>query len=295
GAMLGLAIFFWVYWDAFSLHHGFDTQELTGHLTQIDAAAWRQIWISPGAFVSYDSGRSFAMVFALGAAAWLPWLNVPARVRWCSLWFAGVTALMLAIPLRIGGVAPWRYVFEALPGFSAIRDPRRMQYPFELAIALALGVFTAQLPRSSVPRRIVVVFVLLVLSLKWNMERFDYERPLEVFRQFVDAPIAIDPSCRSFFVKAAQSHPYLSRSANPWPLYANDASFIAQKYAIPTLNGYSAWTPPDWHLFNPQDPDYLPGVVQWVSLNRLDHVCELDIERRTMSPFTARASGAFPR
>jgi hypothetical protein len=93
----------------------------------------------------------------------------------------------------------------------------------------------------------------------------------------------------------ARSPAYTARSPNLWALYANDAAFIAAKYAIPTLNGYSAWTPPDWHLFNPADADYAPAVAQWVARNRLDHVCVLDIDRRTMTPYSPAASGASPR
>src|SRR5262249_14898995 len=102
--------------------------------------------------------------------------------------------------------------------------------------------------------------------------------------RWVEAPITIDGTCASFFMRPA-SPAYGSRSPNPWALYAIDAAFVATKYGIPTLNGYSAWTPPDWHLFNPQDSDYAPGVAQWISRSRLDHVCELDIDRRTMTPF----------
>ena len=83
----------------------------------------------------------------------------------------------------------------------------------------------------------------------------------------------------------AESAAYRSRSPNTWALYANDAAFIARRYALPTLNGYSAWTPPDWHLFNPEAPDYPAAVADWISLHRLEHVCALDIEGRTMTPF----------
>src|SRR5262249_32888572 len=159
---------------------------------------------SPGRLVPFDAGRSFAAVFLLGAAAWLPWLRVPQRVRLFSLWFVLVTLVVLVIPVRFGEAALWRFAVDVLPGFSAIRDPRRIQFPFELAAALAFGLFVAQLPRSSAARRSVVAFVLVVIVLNWNRERFDYERPLEAFQRFVEAPIAVDSTCRSFFVKRAE-------------------------------------------------------------------------------------------
>jgi len=281
GALAGLVVFVSMYAGAYAEHHRFPAAELLDHLT-------------PVTLVPFDAGRSLVMVFVLGAAAWLPWFHVPGRIRLFSLWFLLVTIIALAIPVRIGDFAVWRFLSDA-PGFSAIRDPRRIQYPFELAAALGMGLLVAELPRSSAIRWSVALFVLIVVAAKWNRERFDYERPFDVFQRFVEAPIAIDPSCRSFFIRRAESVSYESRSPNLWALYANDAAFIAMKYAIPTLNGYSAWTPPDWHLFNPSDADYDPGVAQWIALNRLDHVCALDIDRRIMTPYSAAASPGLPR
>jgi hypothetical protein len=272
GALAGFVVFVWMYAGAYSQHHRFPAEELLEHLTPI-------------ALVPFDTGRSLVMVFVLAAAAWLPWLRLPRQVRLFSLWFVLATLVILVLPVRIGRFALWTYISNAVPGFAAIRDPRRLQFPFELAAALATGLLAAQMPRDSWSRRAVLIFVVVVVVVKWNGERFDYERPREIFRQFVEAPIAIDASCRSFFVTGAESAAYRSRSPNTWALYANDAAFIARRYALPTLNGYSAWTPPDWHLFNPEAPDYPAAVADWISLHRLEHVCALDIERRTMTPF----------
>lgn len=278
GALGGVVIFVSMYAGAFVQHPRFPAEELLEHLTPLTQ-------------IPFDSGRTVVMIGVLAAAAWLPWLRLSRQVRLCSLWFVLATVVVLAIPVRSGDIGLWKYLSEAVPGFAAIRDPRRIQYPFELAAALGIGLFIAQLPRGSWPRRAVFAFVLIVIVVKWNRERFDYERPREMFERFVEAPIAIDPSCRSFFVTHARSAAYTSRSTNKWALYANDASFIATAYRLPTLNGYSAWTPPDWHLFNPEDSDYPSGVARWIALNRLEHVCELDIERRTMTPYTAGSPG----
>ena len=67
-----------------------------------------------------------------------------------------------------------------------------------------------------------------------------------------------------------------------------DSAFIALKYSIPTLNGYSAWTPTGWHLANPQESDYLTRVNQWIAGHNLRDVCQLDIDARTMTPYEPR-------
>jgi hypothetical protein len=102
----------------------------------------------------------------------------------------------------------------------------------------------------------------------------------------VEAPIAIDSSCESFFIKGA-SDAYMSRSGNMWSLYAMDAMFISLRTSLPTLNGYSAWWPDGWRLSNPQTPEYPTSVAQWIAQNGLRRVCALDIEARTMTPYVA--------
>ena len=77
----------------------------------------------------------------------------------------------------------------------------------------------------------------------------------------------------------------MSRSFHMWGLYNIDAMFIAMKHDIPTLNGYSAWTPTGWNLANPQESDYPARVRVWIDDHQLRDVCELDIERRTMRKF----------
>ena len=80
----------------------------------------------------------------------------------------------------------------------------------------------------------------------------------------------------------------MSRSGHMWTLYAMDSTFIALKYSIPTLNGYSAWTPTGWHLANPQESDYMPAVNEWIARHNLRDVCQLDIDARTMTPYEQR-------
>ena len=69
-----------------------------------------------------------------------------------------------------------------------------------------------------------------------------------------------------------------------WTMYDIDSMFVALNHAIPTLNGYSAWTPEGWRLGNPSDPDYESEVARWIERHDLRGVCELAIERRTMRP-----------
>jgi hypothetical protein len=130
----------------------------------------------------------------------------------------------------------------------------------------------------------VSLFLLVLIVTEPNREVFSYSRPVETYGRMVEAPIDIDPACRSFFIKGA-SGKYTSRSPHMWTLYAIDAMFISLRYGLPTLNGYSAWYPEGWNLLNPQETEYTNDVRQWIERHELRRVCELDIEARTMTLF----------
>jgi hypothetical protein len=191
---------------------------------------------------------------------------------------------VVVMPLSFDGFSIWRTVFEPLPGFSVIRDPKRVIYLYELAAVLAIGFLLAR-TRTPAAYRIAIALILCVLlATVRSRDVFDYQRPNVLYERWIAAPIAIDPSCRSFFIKRA-SPEYLARSGGIYNLYRIDAMFAALTHSIPTLNGFSAWTPPEWDLFNPEEEEYTERVRRWIDTHALTGVCELDVVSRTMKPF----------
>lgn len=270
GALTGIIIFLWIYLPAYREHHQFPEQNT------IDALITR---FHPG-----ETMRPFVFLVIL-ILAWLPWFKIDRNARLSAVWFLVVSAIVFFVPLRIGDFSLWLTFFGPLPGFATIRDPTRIIYLYELAVVLAAA---ALMMRSTVRFRAAVVATAVVLiATHWNRETFRFERPTEIYDAWVAAPIAIDPSCRSFFIKGASAD-YMSRSDNMWMLYGNDAMFIAALHSIPTLNGYSAWAPSGWELGNPQEETYPERVEKWIRRNGLTDVCAFDIERRTMRRTVAR-------
>jgi hypothetical protein len=104
---------------------------------------------------------------------------------------------------------------------------------------------------------------------------------VDLYQRWVEAPIDIDPACKSFFIKGA-SDDYMSRSDHMWSLYNIDAMFVSLNHGLPTLNGYSAWFPEGWNLMNPQEAGYADAVRRWIREYRLEGVCEFDVDARTM-------------
>jgi len=284
GGLLGCVVFFWIYLASYREHPSFPEENLLNALQRRDPSRWLSAWDLIRDLRGYDSLRSFALVFAVGILAWVPWFKVDLKTRFYALFFFLVSLVVLLIPLSFNGFSIWRTVFEPLPGFAVIRDPQRIIYLYELAVVLAIGLSLARVSPTSSYRWAVLALVALLIVASPNRQVFAYLRPNEAFDRWVTAPIEIDPSCRSFFVKAA-SPQYSSRSRWLWMLYSIDSTFVALDHSIPTLNGYSAWRPEGWDLFVPEEAEYAERVRRWIQSHALHHVCELDLDARTMKPY----------
>jgi hypothetical protein len=271
GAAIGAMVFLWIYLPTIRQNRRFPDADLLNALTARDP--WH----------AYSSLGSFGLVSALCIAAILPWSRAAGRTRRAAAWSIAISLVVLLIPIRSGGLSLWMMVFRWLPGFSVIRDPTRIIYVYELAAVMAVAWLLTRLPGAAALRAGVVIALAALIATGHNRDIFEGYRPRADFRRWVEAPIAVDPACRSFFVKGASSE-YMSRSPHMWTLYGIDAMFVALRVSLPTLNGYSAWTPVGWNLLNPHEADYPDRVRQWIDRHHLIGVCAFDIDSRTMSP-----------
>ena len=278
GGVIGGAMFLWIYVPAYREHPRFPDNDL---LNQIRVRAWHR-WNRPLQDLSaYDTVRSFSLV-AIGALfAALPWLKIDRKTRWYVWWACVVSAFVFVMPLRLGGFAIWLSFFRYVPGFSVIRDPTRVIFQYELAFIVAVALLMARLRPQLAYRICVCLALLFFMMTDHRADVLEYNRPVGVFHRWVESPIDIDLGCRSFFIRRASAE-YMKRSDNMWALYSGDAMFIALRHGLPTLNGYSAWEPDGWNLMNPQEHEYRDKAREWIALNALSGVCELDIDARTM-------------
>jgi hypothetical protein len=289
GAAVGSGVFLWIYYPAYREHPTFETEQLLRSLNRLDPSRWHGLMDMWRAVRTFPSERSFTFVLVAGALAWLPGFRVDRRSRlYFGLWFLVVSLIVFVIPLRTSHFSFWRLFIAPLPGFATIRDPKRVIFAYELAVALITGALLARLPRASWYRRGLVAFVFVLLVADWNATTFRFDRSNAVYDRWVAAPIDINASCRSFFIKSA-SPEYMSRSGHMWSLYGIDSMFISLRHSIPTLNGYTAWGAPGWDMSDPPNVEYQEGVTQWIDTHHLRDVCELDIDKRTMAPYDPSA------
>ena len=273
GAFVGGCVFLSIYLSAYREHHEFPLEVITSKLQPFR-----------GDLRGYDSLGSFAVVLLLGVVGWIPRAGVKRGLRLLALTALSVSLLVLAIPFWFGNFSIWLAMRDLLPGFSAISDPMRIIYVYELAAALWVGWFLSRLRPNSILRVSAAVLVLILLVIRPNLVTLDFLRPRDTYARWVAAPVQKDPSCQVFFIKPA-SPAYGNRPNNAWSTYIMDAIWVALRHSIPTLNGYSAWDPPGYGIRNPHDRDYYKDVAAWIRLHSLRGVCVFDVEARTMTPW----------
>jgi hypothetical protein len=274
GAIAGVSIFLAIYLPAFREHSSFPHQQVVERLQQRDLMHVNV----------YDSPRPFLFAIAIVVMAWIPYFKIDGSGRVYALLLAIASLFALIAPVRLGNFSIWMTLFEPIPGLGAVRDPARVIHPYELALVLIAALLMMRHATNRAFRNVITTIALLLIVTYWNRDTFEFKRPVAAYEQWVDAPISIDGRCRSFFIKGA-SDSYIVRADHMWSLYGMDSAFIATKYSIPTLNGYSAWWPTDWNLANPQEADYMRRVDDWIRRNKLTGVCALDIDQRTMRPY----------
>ncbi len=282
GLYLGLLLFLWWYLDSYLANRSFPLEDLMRQLSPRDPGSWPTLLDGLRDLRFHDSYRAFYLATIVAVLCWVTHVGLPTKLL--TAWFLIVSAFVALVPLSFNGLSLWLALAAPLPGFGAIRDPRRMVYVYELAAVAVVAWVLTRLPRRSVPRLSVAAATGLLLVADWNPNIFQYRRSIRAFDDWVQAPLAIDPHCRSFFMKPASAD-YMSRTGDMWGLYSIDAMFIALKTGIPTLNGYSALLPPGWSMSHADDATYPQNVDEWIRQNDLTQVCILDIDARTMQPY----------
>lgn len=285
GVVTGSAVFLWIYLGAYREHPRFPDEHLMNALVTRDPSRWNSLLDFVRDLGAYDTLRSFKLVAALAILAWVPWFKVDRTTRIHCLWFLLVSITVLVIPLRFNDFSIWKTFFEHIPGFGVIRDPKRVIYLYELAVVLMVALLLTRIPGKSVYRISITLLLLFFLVTDRSRQVFEYSRPIDVYARWVGAPIDIDGSCKSFFIKRAPQE-YTSRSRDMWTLYSIDSIFVSLNHSIPTLNGYSAWGPDGWDLVNPEEDVYTGRVTRWIERHGLTGVCELDVAARTMTPYS---------
>lgn len=168
------------------------------------------------------------------------------REAWARALFGALALAGLAATLWPGGFTAWRWVFEYLPGATAVRAVGRLSLIGLLGIALGVAVGWFHL-RARAGVTIAALLALLVVAEQVRLYanrhpvRSWQERPFAVAQ-------AIPPDCSSFYLSSLG--PDLSQ--NETHDLAMWASLVS---GVPTINGWSSYPPAGWRLWESDASD----------------------------------------
>ncbi len=196
-------------------------------------------------------------------------------------WLGLAFLLDILLPIKIGDASLWWFVFKLVPGGSAIRAPARFNHVTNILLILAVCLLSERLWRRS--RAIFWVLALLLVAEQLNRDhiaRMSHATEVAVLARAPQPPA----TCRSFFLAKAAPGDRL------WYVDQLDAVLIARRFNLPTMNGYSGWQPPGWHL-EEINSSYLQHVREWATAHNIAQgVCGLDLTARAWAPYDLSAT-----
>ncbi|MFN2121281.1 MAG: hypothetical protein ACK2T0_12915 [Anaerolineales bacterium] len=196
------------------------------------------------------------------------------------MFLLSTTALAIFVLIvQIRGTSLWYIIYETIPGASALRALGRYLIVVDMIIICmsVWGLNELYLQRGGGRGRSqYILAALVVLSAALVAEeangtpyRLDKHEQLALLDKYQQP----ESWCRTFFVSNADSDNL------PAGYYELDAMMISMKLGLPTINGYSGFTPSAAFSLVPQGPEYEYRILQWLHGNAAEQgICELDMQ-----------------
>jgi len=198
------------------------------------------------------------------------------------------TNLLFIIGWQYRGHSLWNYVYLLVPGARAIRAVARFAIVLTLPMAIAVAFILERgiqniARRKTVSARVGLGAAMLGVTAFGLVEQLNsgdgqyYSISAEKMRlERLAAKLPGD--CSAFYVAAGPLGP-VDQNAFEDQQYMHDAMLVSELRQVPTLNGRSGKSPPDWALRNVRAPDYEQNVRRWIERNNIKgNVCRLEID-----------------
>lgn len=155
----------------------------------------------------------------------------------------GLTAAVLVVLTTTWppGWNLWWFVHAALPGGAALRDIARIALLVLLALALGFATAVERLRRRSSVAAILGIGIPILEQLQF-VPAFDKDATV---RNAIEIAARVGPECPSFYYAAVSPDSARPLPYRPWK-YHLDAMGAQLRTEVPTVNGYSGWSPPGW-------------------------------------------------
>jgi hypothetical protein len=200
------------------------------------------------------------------------------RIAVLACFFA--VAFMTMAMVKVGEFSLFWFAWHLIPGASALRAGGRAQIVINGFVVAVIAIVLTRWMQTILSWRLrVVAWTLLLMCV---LEQINVVSNHKLSRAEELAALRIVPpplaACKSFYV----SPHTLERGPT---IQQINAMLIAQVVNLPTLNGYSGWSPPGWRLYETKLPSYRGNVWLWAASHGIDDgLCEYDVARRYWLP-----------
>ena len=190
------------------------------------------------------------------------------------------TAAFCLLAFDYGGFSPWKYIYEFVPGVSALRALGRCSVVLALPLSILLAAFVdwagkraVQLksqPKGWMAKGLLAFFLFCVLFEQTAFPPAPGFAKKQDLARLERLSSKLPENSEPFYVTVK---PGLMVGSYGGPLSATDvqidAMLISAVRGIPTLNGYSGANPPYWGLYKVRSPFYGQYVQDWTKRNGL--------------------------
>lgn len=257
-------------WDIFNVG---PYNVLWGHLLNVTLSHITPAWSGTMEAQSAASPVVFLLFFVGGLMAVKSYWNSRRQVLAASAWLACMVLLFITIKWPYIGW-PWLHLYPWIPGASAVRVVSRIQLVLILPILCVACDLLAKAWRQESRKQIILILSLLLVVEQVNdAPVYNMDRPTELaLLAAVPPPPA---GCKAFYAENSGPGPDIDG------IYRHnvDSMMIAERFALPTVNGFATFTPTNWNLLHPDLQTYLPAVRHWIAMNKVGvDVCGLNFK-----------------
>jgi hypothetical protein len=172
------------------------------------------------------------------------------------------------VQLNWFGLRPWRLIYVLVPGAAAVRTTFRAQIVVNLVacilVVVAIERLRPWLRAHRIPTVVVPTFALALMIEQINIRAPRVFSRAEQLSFLADVP-APPPACHAFYLVARPTP-----ASAAWYVHQSDATLVAERFGIPTINGNSSNWPRGWRLNNPYAPDYHEALTDWIRAKGID-------------------------
>ena len=192
----------------------------------------------------------------------------------CAISLACITLWLTSVKVH-GSITGWAVVWWLVPGASAIRVPQRIDLVIDVGVVLVCVAGMKALLEAQSGHRVRIRLAVVLLSLALLAEQVN-SMPTHLISRLGEAQrfgrIPPPPKrCSAFFISnegPGEVNPLVTQT---------DAMLIAQQFDIPTLNGYSSWSPKGWNFYQAVN-DSGNAAIDWALRRGVNRgLCGLDL------------------